>query len=117
QAFDRAIQRDSSFAPSYIHAVELGFWLGGPKAGHRYAARYLALQPTDASAAGIRLADELMTVGATRPQDATRLLHAASPATLRDARLALSHAADSSEWTVQLARALAAAPEGDASWV
>jgi serine/threonine-protein kinase len=116
QAFDHAIQLDSSFAPSYIHPVELGFWLDGPEAGHRYATRYLALQPTDASAAGIRLADQLTTVGTRHPDTAEQLLRAASPATLRDARLALMHAADSTEWSVQLMRARAAAPEGDIPW-
>jgi serine/threonine-protein kinase len=116
QAFDHAIQLDSSFAPSYIHPVELGIWLDGREAGHRYATRYLALRPTDASAAGIRLADQLMTVGARHRDSAEGLLRSASPATLRDARLALGHAGDSTEWAVQLTRAWATAPEGDAPW-
>jgi serine/threonine-protein kinase len=112
EAFDRAIQTDSSFAPAYIHAVELAHWLDGPEASQRYAARYLALRPTDASAAGIRLADRLME----RPQDIERLLREAAPSALRDAELALSSAADSAEAAVSLARAFAAAPEGDAPW-
>jgi serine/threonine-protein kinase len=115
QAFDRAIRLDSSFAPAYIHAVELAFWLDGPAAGHRYARQYLALAPTDASALGIRLADQLMSPGMDR-QQADRLLREASPAALRDARSALSHAGDSTEWNVVIARALAAAPVGDAPW-
>ena len=113
QAFDRAIQADSSFAPSYIHAVDLAHSLDGPAAGHRYAERYLALGPTDASAAGIRLADQLME----RPQDTERLLREAAPSALRDAELALRGAADTAESAVALARALAAAPEGDAPWL
>jgi eukaryotic-like serine/threonine-protein kinase len=117
QAFDRAIQLDSSFAPSYIHAVALALWLDGPEAGHRYAQRYLALKPTDASAAGIRLADQLMAVGTTRPRDTQGLLRGEQPSALRDARLALSRVADSAESVVEITRALAAAPEGDAPWL
>jgi len=97
--------------------VALALWLDGPEAGHRYAQRYLALKPTDASAAGIRLADQLMTGGTTRPQDTQGLLRGAQPSALRDARLALSRVADSAESVVEITRALAAAPEGDAPWL
>jgi serine/threonine-protein kinase len=116
QAFDRAIHSDPSFAPSYIHAVELALWLEGPEAGHRYASGYLALGPTDASAGGIRLADRLMQ-GTPRPRDTERLVREASASALRDARLALSHATDSAESVVEVTRALAAAPDGDAPWL
>jgi serine/threonine-protein kinase len=116
-AFDRAIRLDSTFAPAYIHAVELALWLDGPEAGHRYAARYLALGPTNASAAGIRLADQLMERPGERPANTDSLLREATPSTLRDARLALYSAADSSEAAVAVSRALAAAPEGDAAWL
>jgi hypothetical protein len=92
-------------------------WLDGADAGHRYASRYLALKPTDAAAAGIRLADRLMSTGGARPGDAERLLREAAPSALRDARLALTHAADSAEWAVHLARAMAAAPQGDVAWL
>jgi eukaryotic-like serine/threonine-protein kinase len=115
-AFDRAIRQDSAFAPSYIHAVALGFWLGGPEVGHRYATRYLALQPTDASVGGIRLADQLVGRSAT-PEEAGRLIRQASPQALRDAMLALAQVADSAETAVALSRALAAAPPGDAAWL
>ena len=77
ETFDRAIRSDPSFAPAYIHAVELALWLDGSQAGHRYATGYLALQPTDASAAGIRLADQLMQATMTPSQDTRRLLREA----------------------------------------
>jgi len=115
-AFDRAIRQDSAFAPSYIHAVALGCWLGGPEVGHRYATRYLALQPTDASVGGIRLADQLIGRGAT-PAEAARLIRQASPQALRDAELAVAQMPDSAETAVALSRALAAAPPGDAAWL
>ena len=115
-AFDRAIQQDSAFAPSYIHAVALGFWLGGPEVGHRYATRYLALQPSDASVGGIRLADQLLGRSPT-PAEAARLIHHASPQALRDAWSAVAQVPDSAETAVALSRALAAAPPGDAAWL
>ena len=117
ESFDRAIRTDPSFAPAYIHAVELALWLDGPQAGHRYATGYLALQPTDVSAAGIRLADQLMQGTKTPSQDTRRLLREAPPTALHDAWLALGHSADSIESEVEVTRALAAAPEGDAPWI
>jgi eukaryotic-like serine/threonine-protein kinase len=117
EAFDRAIRLDSAFAPAYIHAVELALWLDGPEAGHRYAERYLALGPTNASAAGIRLADQLMARPGVPSANTDSLLRAASPSALRDARLALHESSDSGEASVAIARALAAAPEGDAAWL
>ncbi|HET9012896.1 MAG TPA: hypothetical protein VFN38_13815, partial [Gemmatimonadaceae bacterium] len=116
-AFDRAIRLDSAFAPAYIHAIALALSLDGPEAGHRYGERYLALGPTNASAAGIRLADQLMERPGATPANTDSLLREASPSTLRDAGLALRNAADSGEAAVAVARALAAAPEGDAAWL
>ena len=117
QAFDHAIENDSSFAPAYLHPVEVGFWLDGPDAGHRYAKGYLRLEPTDASASGIRLADQFMEAAGAGPQDALRLLRDASPSALHYAWLTLRRAGDSTESVVEVARALAAAPQGDAPWL
>ena len=86
QAFERAIQADSLFGPAYIHAVSLALWLDGPEAGRRYAARYLALRPTDASVGGIRLVDQLMRDPGLSRQSADSLLRDASASALRDAR-------------------------------
>ena len=55
-AFDRAILLDSSFAPAYIHCVELSTGLGGRKASERYYQAYLHLNPRDPMGDGIRLA-------------------------------------------------------------
>ena len=115
-AFDHAIRLDSALAPAYIHAVELALSLDGAEAGHRYAKAYLDLGPTNASSAGIRLADQLMARPGAPPANADSLLRAASPSALREARSALGEAADSGEAAVALSRALAAAPPGDAAW-
>jgi serine/threonine protein kinase/tetratricopeptide (TPR) repeat protein len=117
EAFDRAIANDSSFAPAYIHAVELALWLDGPEAGGRYARGYLRLAPTDVSASGIGLAYQLIAAAPARPPETTRLLRDASAAALKEAWPAVHRAADSTEAIVAVARALAAAPEGDAPWL
>jgi eukaryotic-like serine/threonine-protein kinase len=116
-AFDRAIQLDSAFAPAYIHAFALALHLEGPEVGHHYAERYLTLGPSGSEAGGIRLADQLVDRRGKPPVNTDSLLRAAPPSALRDARLALNEYADSAEAAVALARALAAAPEGDAAWL
>ena len=45
QPFDRAVALDSSYAPAYIHLVEMALRLGDQPAAQRYAARYLRLRP------------------------------------------------------------------------
>ena len=117
EAFDRAIANDSSFAPSYIHAVELALWLEGPEAGLRYARKYLALAPTDMSASGMKLAEQVIEATRARPTEIPRLLRNASPGALDDAWLALRRGADSAEAVIQVARAFAAAPPGDERWL
>jgi tRNA A-37 threonylcarbamoyl transferase component Bud32 len=116
-AFDHAIRLDSALAPAYIHAVELALSLDGPEAAHRYAKGYLDLGSGNTSSDGIRLADQLMARRGAPRVNVDSLLRAASPSALRDARLALEEAADSGEAAVALARALAAAPPGDAAWL
>jgi serine/threonine-protein kinase len=119
-AFNHAIRLDSALAPAYIHPVELALSLDGPEAGHRYAKAYLDLGPGNTSSNGIRLADQLMARPGVPPASRARvdsLLRAASPSALRDARPALAEAADSGEASVAIARALAAAPPGDAAWL
>jgi serine/threonine-protein kinase len=117
EAFDQAIANDSSFAPAYIHAVELALRLDGPEAASRYAKGYLRLKPTDASASGIGLADRIMEAMRTRPSEIPRLLQDALPSALKEALPAVHYAADSTEAAITIARALAAAPVGDARWL
>ncbi len=116
EAFDRAIAIDSSFAPAYIHQVELALWLGGPQAAERYAEGYLRLNPTDVSASGIGLAHRLIQASRARPSDIPGLVRGVSPATLEDAWSALRRSADSSEAALAVGRALVEAPAGDAPW-
>jgi serine/threonine-protein kinase len=62
-AFDRSIALDSGFTPAYIHATELSLTRDGRDAGLKYADRYLALQPTDEEADGIRVLTLLLRNG------------------------------------------------------
>jgi serine/threonine protein kinase len=117
EAFDHAIQSDSSFAPAYLHPVALALWLDGPEAGDRYARGYLRLEPTDVSASGIGLAARLMESARAQPREITRIVQGAAPSALHDAYLALRHGQDSTESVMEVARALAAAPVGDAAWL
>jgi serine/threonine-protein kinase len=116
EAFDRAIGKDSLFAPAYIHPVELALWLDGPEAGHRYARRYVRLGPTDISAAGIRLVDSLMDGGPGAPAEIVQVLRGHAPSALIDAWGAMRRSSDSAEGVIAIARALVDAPEGDAPW-
>ena len=54
QAFDRAIELDSAYAPSYLHPIELSA-MRGADAMRKYLRPYLALGPKDVNADGLRL--------------------------------------------------------------
>ena len=54
QSFDRAIALDSAYAPAYLHPIEISATYGA-EAMRRYLLPYLALQPKDAHADGLRL--------------------------------------------------------------
>lgn len=116
-AFDRAIASDSSFAPAYIHAIELALWLEGPEAGRRYAREYLELAPTDVAASGIGLVERILSAGPQGRSDIQRLLRGAAPSALADAWIQLRRVVDSAESDIAVARALAAAGPGDAAWL
>jgi eukaryotic-like serine/threonine-protein kinase len=117
EAFDRAIAHDSSFAPAYIHPVELTLWLEGPEAAGRYASKYLALGPTGVSASGMQLIGKILQTPRARPSEIPRLLRDATPGALDDAWLAVRHSVDSGEAAVAVARALAANPAEEAEAV
>jgi len=74
QAFDRAIALDSAFGPAYIHPVALGLNLGGPPQALRYIRAYLALNPTDINAQGIRILERLIDPATARSPETSRML-------------------------------------------
>jgi eukaryotic-like serine/threonine-protein kinase len=63
EAFDRAIALDSAFGPAYIHPVDLALTLEGPAAARRYIDAYLALDPKDVNAQGVRALAALLEPG------------------------------------------------------
>ncbi|HEX8717564.1 MAG TPA: serine/threonine-protein kinase [Gemmatimonadaceae bacterium] len=103
--FDRAIAVDSAYTPAYIHAVQLGYYLGGTATGRKYAAAYLAQHPTDESADGIRLAYDLSGPNASSAA-VQKMLDTASADALYWSTTTLSEWADSAETAVRLARLL-----------
>ena len=106
-ALDRAIALDSAFAPAYIHAVELGFNLGGAPRGLRYARSYLALNPTEAAHRGVLLIEPLIDPGRSRSPEVAALLDTARTSALVSARTMLRRWPDDAEAAVRLSRSLA----------
>ena len=74
EAFDRSIALDSAFGPAYIHPVALELNLGGPTQALRYIRPYLALNPTDINAQGIRILERLIDPATARLPETERML-------------------------------------------
>jgi len=110
-AFNRSVALDSSFAPAYIHLVELGFTLDGAPAGRAAALEFLARNPAGAHADGIRLVD--LVTDPARSSDAGAvekgLDGARSGALLRGWRI-LRRWPDDAETALRFLRALARHP-------
>ncbi len=85
EAFDRAIALDSAFGPAYIHPVDLALRTDGSEAAGRYIQPYLALQPRDVNAAGIRILAQLIAPRARDAPETQRLLDTVSLGALRHA--------------------------------
>jgi eukaryotic-like serine/threonine-protein kinase len=103
QAFDRAIQADSDFAPAWVHATELSFRLG-PANGRRYVQLYLARKPRDAEARGLQTAAVLADPSLSAQERAV-IADTLSPDVVRRALPALYQLTDSAESAILVARA------------
>jgi serine/threonine-protein kinase len=106
-AFDSAISLDPAFAPAYLHAVELGFNLGGAPLGLHYARAYLALSPTEASHRGVRLVDVFADPSRADSSRVAHLLDTVRTSALVSARTMLRRWPDAAETAVRLSRLLA----------
>ena len=113
-AFEEAIQRDSAFTPSYIHATELGFALGGRPLGERYARAFLKREPIGVQVGGIRLVMDVLDAGGARTPAGRALLAKASGDTLYAAWAAVSLWPDSGELPLALSLRM---DEGDTLFV
>jgi hypothetical protein len=109
-AFERSIALDSGFAPAYIHAVGLAFQLRGAELGRRYARAYLALDPTDQEAEGIRLVERLTDPERRGTPETARLVDTVATDVLTNAMFALRRWPDSAETAMMLVRAIARRP-------
>jgi hypothetical protein len=114
--FDRAVAADSDFAPAWVHAVELSYRRGGD-VGRHYSREYLARNPRDVEADGLRLAATLSDPGLDAKARAT-VLDTVPVEAIRRAFPALLHLADSAETAIAAARAgvKRASPERRQLW-
>ncbi|HWO88953.1 MAG TPA: tetratricopeptide repeat protein, partial [Gemmatimonadales bacterium] len=106
-AFDRALRLDSAYAPAYIHAIELALQLGELDRARRYIRSYLALNPRDIYADGIRLTEMLLNPRLRHSAEVQRILDTASADLLTAALANFRSWPDSSETSIRLARLLA----------
>jgi serine/threonine-protein kinase len=110
--FERAIALDSSFAPAYLHAVDLAVTVGRPELARRQLATYLALNITDKNSEGLGLAAQLFMAPSPWPLEVVRQVESASAYVLFAALIPLRRLGDSAETAVRLARAVVDAPSG-----
>jgi eukaryotic-like serine/threonine-protein kinase len=107
EAFDRSIALDSAFGPAYIHPVDLGLRLGGAPLARRYIDAYLALDPKDINAQGIRFVDRLLDPAGLDSLELKQLIDSVGPEVLRHAA-GISFWEDSASTAVRVMRAAAA---------
>jgi eukaryotic-like serine/threonine-protein kinase len=105
KSFDRAIALDSAFTPAYIHAIEMAFRYGTAN-GRRYLAGYLAQNPTDVDAEGMKLAWRLTDPALVKTPETQRMLDTASFNQLQHGAVGLMEWADSGETVVRMGRIL-----------
>lgn len=110
EAFDRAIELDSAFTPSYVHAIALGLDYGGTEAGRRYARAFLAAGAIGTYAQSTELVVRLMDP-ATRPKAIAYIADSADAHLLQTVWLAVGRWVDSAETVVALLRARVDADE------
>jgi serine/threonine-protein kinase len=108
--FIRAIEADSNFAPSYIHAIALANRYGAD-AALRLTRAYMARGPGDREAAGLQLAADLEAPGGTRDPKLRAYIDTVGPEVVTTASTALARLPDSAETNVYLMRTAARRPE------
>jgi tetratricopeptide (TPR) repeat protein len=106
-AFERAIELDSGFAPAYEHVVRLEMKQGRADLAQRYAQAYPAADSTDVNAPSLRLVALVLDSGGVGTPAAARAMRSASALTLY--RAGLEHLGlwpDSAETAIALLREL-----------
>ncbi len=115
--FDKSIALDSGFTPAYIHSIELGLTLRGRESGLRYAHAYLALDPTDQEADGIRALTSLLGTDGLRDASSSSLLDTLSSEALQQAWLLARRFPDSAETAIHILRLSASGKHDGAGWI
>ena len=110
-AFNRAIELDSTFTPSYVHAIPLGLEYGGIEVGRRYAKAFLAAGAMGSYAQSTNLVLRLFDP-ATHDQALRFLADSADPHVVQTVWIAISRWTDSAETLVSLMRAVAEKEKG-----
>ena len=108
EAFTRAIALDPGFAPPYEHMPSLLLSLGRAEEARRYAAIYLALDPTSPNRSNIRLAALLLDSSDTGRAEAEVMLDTASVFTVWGAAIdqELTSWPDTAETAIRVLRRL-----------
>jgi serine/threonine-protein kinase len=105
EPFQRAVELDSSFAPAYIHAVELALRLNDPASARRYSARYLALRPGGEHGLAARVTSRVLATPASATE-IDQLLDTLQPVVLQEVWSTFQLAPDSAELAIDVARRL-----------
>jgi serine/threonine-protein kinase len=112
EAFDSAITLDSTFAPAYIHAVQLALSANDAVRASLYANAYMTLTAGVPEGEGTGLVAILVDPRRSQSIDVWRHLDNASANVLTDAANAVSSWPDSAETAIRLSRLLATGRPG-----
>jgi len=108
-AFDRAIALDSTFAPAYIHPVEIVLNDNDPSAALQYVRAYLSIASVIPEGAAMRLLSELLDPQRAKPQNLERELEMASPPALYRLAFAVRSWPDANQSQIKVANRIVAA--------
>jgi eukaryotic-like serine/threonine-protein kinase len=104
-AFARAVEFDSAFAPAYEHIPNLALRLRDSAMARRYAQAYIRIGAGGASAASVSAALDLLASPKAPPPATVAFLDTATSKQLWDTWIVIKNAADSGEAAVAAARA------------
>jgi serine/threonine-protein kinase len=111
-AFARALELDSAFAPAYEHTVDLALRLRDPEMARRYGEAYLRVGLGRTAAASVRAALDLLASPNAPPPATVAFLDTAKAKGVSDAWFYIASAVDSGEAAVAAARAFTRSRHG-----
>jgi eukaryotic-like serine/threonine-protein kinase len=111
-AFARAIQLDSVFAPAYEHIVSLALRLQEQRMARRYAEAYVSIRTGGSSAASVSAAVDLLTSPEAPSSGTAAFLDSAKAKQVWDTWFYIQRAVDSGEASIAAARAFTRSRHG-----